>query len=113
MKKTILIHLEGVICQNEENYDKNVIPSLREEAYNFVRELSKYHKIIIFTNRNVFLVSKWLKDNGFDKYITQVTNVKIYSWLVIDYECVKLKENYQKILKVIKNYTPCLKDTKD
>lgn len=51
-KKTIAIDLDGVLDEYCGKYDKNSIPKIKEGAKDFVIELSKDYKSVLFTTRN-------------------------------------------------------------
>ena len=67
-KKTILFDLDGVLNMYNGNYDENFIPPIKDGAYEFVKELSKDYKVVIFTTRDSILASDWIKDNNLAFY---------------------------------------------
>lgn len=103
-KKTILIDLDGVLNTYNGNYDKNYIPPIKDGAYKFIQELSENFKVIIFTSRNLLLVSKWLIENGLDKYVENITNIKEPAYLIIDDRCINFKGDYKKLKNNINNF---------
>ena len=82
-KKTILIDLDGVLNIYDGKYDKNYIPPIKDGAKEFLKELSEDYRVVIFTSRNLFLVSKWVIMNSLDEFISDVTNIKEPSYLII------------------------------
>ena len=93
-KKTILIDLDGVLNTYNGNYDKDYIPSIRDGAYEFLKEVSKDYRVLIFTSRNLLLTAKWVTENNLDKFIDNVTNIKEPSFLIIDDRCINFRGDY-------------------
>ena len=104
IKKTILIDLDGVLNTYTGDFDENIIPPIKEGAYELIKELSQNYKIIIFTVRNTLIASKWLIENGLDKYIENVTNIKEPAYLIIDDRCIKFNGDYEKLKKEIEKF---------
>lgn len=104
IKKTILVDLDGVLNQYSGKYDKNFIEPIANEAYNFVKELSKEYKIVIFTTRNLLLTSKWLIDNKLDYFIEDVTNIKIPAYIIIDDRCINFNGNFSQLKQKIDKF---------
>lgn len=104
IKKTILIDLDGVLNKYDGIFDELYIPPLRNGAYDFLKELSQNYKIIIFTTRNTLLVSKWVIENNLEELITNVTNIKEPSYLIIDDRCIKFDGSYQELKNNIDNF---------
>ena len=103
-KKTILLDLDGVLNTYTGDYDKNFIPPIKDGAKDFLLELSKNYKIVIFTSRNLLLASKWIVDNNIDKYISNVTNHKEASYLIIDDRRINFTGDYNKLKNHIDNF---------
>ena len=103
-KKTILLDLDGVLNTYDGKYDDSYIPTIREGAYEFVKELSKEYKIVIFTARNSLITSKWLFDKGLDKFVEGVTNVKEPAFLIIDDRCISFNGNYNDLKNNIEKF---------
>ena len=104
LQKTILFDLDGVLNTYDGKYDKNYIPPIKDGAYNLIKELAKDYKIVIFTTRNILIASRWVIENGLDKYVENVTNVKEPAYLIIDDRCINFDGNYKKLEKQIKNF---------
>ncbi len=103
-KKTVLIDLDGVLNNYCGNYDENIIPSIKEGAKNFIRDLSKKFKIKIFTSRNLLKSAKWVFDNKLEKYIDDITNIKETSYLIIDDRCINFKGDYKELEEKIARF---------
>ena len=103
-KKTILIDLDGVLNTYTGDFDENIIPPIKQGAYEFIKKLSETYKIKIFTSRNLFLVSKWLIKNNLEEYIEDVTNKKEPCYLIIDDRCINFDGNYQKTINHIEQF---------
>lgn len=102
--RRILIDLDGVLNEYNGTYSENKIPDIKSGAKEFVKELSKYADLYLFTTRNLMLSAKWLYDNQLNKYFKDVTNIKIPSYLYIDDRCFCFKGNYKQALKEIKQF---------
>ena len=86
------------------NYDEKYIPPIRDGAYKLIKELSKDYKIIIFTSGNSLITSKWIIENRLDKYIEDITNIKVPAYLIIDDRCINFNGDYEDLKNKIKNY---------
>lgn len=110
-KKRILIDLDGVLNEyGNTKYDENNIPNLKCGAKDFLEKLSVNAELYLFTSRNLLLASKWLIDNDLDKYIKDVTNIKIPAFLYVDDRTICFKGDYNKILEDISNFKPYWKE---
>ena len=107
MAKLLLIDFDGVLNTYTGNYDENVIPSPRKGVENFLKKLSECYKIEIFTARNKKSVLKWLIENGLDKYIYDVTNVKNpYATVIVDDRALRFAGDSEKAFLEIVNFSP-------
>ncbi|MBR1907822.1 hypothetical protein IJ818_02690 [bacterium] len=104
-KKKILIDLDGVLNEyGKEPFDENFIPKIKNGAEDFVKNLSEFADLYLFTSRSLMLSAKWLFENNLDKYFKDVTNVKLPSYLYIDDRCICFRGEYSKTLDEIKNF---------
>ena len=103
-KKTILIDLDGVLNTYDGKYDKNHIPSIKDGAREFLKDLNEIYRVVIFTSRNLYLASKWVVENSLDEFISDVTNIKEPSYLIIDDRCEKFEGDYQELRNKIDNF---------
>ena len=108
-KKTILIDLDGVLNTYVGKYDKNIIPPLRQGAFDFLKKLSSDFRILLFTSRDSSLAKKWIKDNKLNHYIEDVTNIKEPSYLMVDDRCLTFRGDYDDIKKEIDSFKPWYK----
>ena len=104
MKKTILIDLDGVLNTYSGNFDKDLIPPIREGAFEFLQNLSKDYQIKLFTTRNKLLASKWITDNKLSNYIDDITNTKELCYLYIDDRSIKFNGNYKDLTNQIEQF---------
>ncbi|MBR1908034.1 hypothetical protein IJ818_03760 [bacterium] len=109
-KKTILIDLDGVLNVYDGNFNKNVIPPIKNGAKSFLENLSENYEIKIFTTRNKILTAKWLSDNDIDKFVEDVTNVKELCWLYIDDRAVTFNGDFEKLKSDIATFKPWYKN---
>ena len=104
-RKTILMDLDGVLNNyNREQYDENFIPEIKQGAYEFIQDLSKFADLYLFTTRNLMLASRWLIENNLDKYFKDVTNVKIPCYLFIDDRAICFRGDFKNTLDEIFNF---------
>jgi len=103
-KKTILIDLDGVLNTYDGKFDVNVIPPIKDDAKEFLQNLSKNFDIKIFTTRNKILASKWICENKLENYIQDVTDHKDLCWLFIDDRCINFQGDYEDLNNKIQNF---------
>ena len=103
-KKIILIDLDGVLNEYRGNFDKNYIPPIKEGAREFLRELNSEYEFKLFTTRDTKLATKWVKENELENYISEITNYKEPSYLIIDDRCITFNGNYNTLYNSIKNF---------
>ena len=104
-KKTILIDLDGVLNEYNGNYDKNIIPPIKNGVEKFLASFSQdEYELKIFTTRNLLLTAKWLIANKIDQYITDITNIKGSAYLIIDDRCICFNGDFKDATKQIKNF---------
>ena len=109
-KKTILVDLDGVLNQYTGTFDETFIPPAKEGAKEFLKNLTDNNfEVRIFTTRNKLQTAKWLIENGLDKYVVDITNVKELAWLYVDDRCVCFDCNYSETFENIQNYKPWYK----
>lgn len=111
--KKVLIDLDGVLNDyNGDNFEESIIPDVKAGAYEFLEELSKTSELYLFTTRNLMLSTKWLVKNGLDKFFTDITNIKIPSYLYIDDRTICFKGDFAQTLEDIKNFKVYWKNEK-
>ena len=108
-KKTILIDLDGVLNTYTGGFDENNIPAIKDGAKEFIEQVSENFELKLFTTRNKILASKWLIENGIDKYFKDITNTKDLAWLYIDDRCLNFNGDYSELLAQIKGFKPWYK----
>lgn len=107
MVKTIQVDFDGVLNNYVGNYDENNLPSLKEGADEFIKELAKIYKIEVFTVRNKIKTVKWLEKNNLLDYIYDVTSVKNpYTSSFLDYRAINFDGDFNKALEKIKSFEP-------
>lgn len=104
MKKTILIDLDGVLNTYNGKYDETYIPTIKTGAYEFIKNLANDFNIKIFTSRNLLLTSQWLIENNLAEFVTDVTNHKEPSFLIIDDRCLNFQGDYEHMTEQIYNF---------
>lgn len=104
IKKTILVDLDGVLNAYEGLYDDDIIPPIRDGAYDFLKELADSYKVVLFTSRNLLLTSQWVLENNLKDFVYNVTNIKEPNYLIIDDRCINFDGDYSKIKEKILNF---------
>ncbi len=103
-KKTILIDLDGVLNTYDGKFDEQVIPPIKDGAFEFIKNLSEDYKIKIFTTRNRLLASEWVINNGLKEFVDDITNVKEPSYLLIDDRCINFNGNFEDLQNQIESF---------
>ncbi len=107
MKKLICIDLDGVLNTYCGNYEENEIPSLREGAFEFLANLSKEYRIVIFTTRSRNSAKNWLVRNNLMQFITDVTDVKPrFASIILDDRALNFDGNFNKAYEKILKFKP-------
>ena len=103
-KANILVDLDGVLNTYTGGFDENYIPPVKSGAAEFLTALSEKYIVKIFTTRNRLLASKWLIENGLDKYVADVTNIKEPAILHIDDRALTFEGNFVETLKKVEAF---------
>ena len=103
-KRIILIDLDGVLNNYKGNFKQDYIEPVTDSAYKFIKELSEYYRLILFTSRDIALASKWVNDNNLSEYIEEVTNTKKPCFLLIDDRCITFNGNFSELKNKICNF---------
>lgn len=112
IKKLVMVDLDGVLNHYNGNFEEDFIPPAREDAYSFLKILSRTYRVKLFTCREKALAKKWLQDNFLDDFIEDITDVKEPAYAYVDDRAVRFKDsvitaeeinNLDFELKVIKN----------
>lgn len=103
-KLSILVDLDGVLNTYTGGFDENFIPPMKSGAAEFLAVLSQTYVVKIFTTRNRLLASKWLIENGLDKYVSDVTNVKESAILHIDDRALTFEGDFDETLKKVEDF---------
>lgn len=103
-KKLLLIDLDGVLNDYRGNYNKDLIPPMKNGAGEFLGKLSEKFDIKIFTTRDKKLAHDWLETNGLCKYVSGVTNIKEPAYLHIDDRCIRFDGNFKNTVDEIETF---------
>ena len=107
--KTIFIDVDGVLNNYDGSFDKEKIPPIKDGAKEFLKDLSENFVIKIFTTRNKLLTSKWLIENGIDRFIEDITDKKDLCWLYLDDRCICFDGEYENLKDKIEKFKPWYK----
>ena len=107
-RRNILIDLDGVLNCYCGEYDEEFIPEVREGAREFVERLYSLGRfnLVLFTTRNLLLVSRWLVDSNLYSYFSNITNVKLPAFLCIDDRVLTFRGNFNDMYEEIVNFRP-------
>ena len=107
-RRNILIDLDGVLNCYCGEYDEEFIPEVREGAREFVERLYSLGRfnLVLFTTRNLLLVSRWLVDSNLYSYFSNITNVKLPAFLCIDDRALTFRGNFNEIYEEIVTFKP-------
>lgn len=104
-KKKILIDFSSVLMKNNKIYSMDYIGPMRKGAEYFLKEVSKKYEIIIFTTKNKIAVAEWVLDQGLDKYISDITNIKEKeTYMFISNNCICFGGDFNNLKVQIKNF---------
>ena len=104
-KKTVLIDLDGVLNTYNGEYSFHIIPPIRDGAVDFLKELYKNYKLILFSTRDTKSVKKWAAKHGLEKYFSDYTNKKQCAFLTIDDRCIQFDGNYSNTINAIEKFS--------
>ena len=108
-KLTVCVDFDGVL-NNYEYYDPNNCFTPRPGAKEFLEKLSEKYHVVILTARSFPKVERWLKNYGLNKYVADVTNIKVPAVAYIDDRAIKFKGDYDFALKELENFKPYWKE---
>lgn len=103
-KKKILLDLDGVLNSYKGDFEPFYIPSVKDEAVEFLKKLSSEYEVKLFTVRDKMLTAMWIIENNLQEYISGVTNVKEAAWLIVDDRCICFDGKYDKLLNDINSF---------
>lgn len=103
-KHTILLDLDGVLNSYSGNYDEDIIPPIREGAFDFLTKLYQKYRLVLFSTRKVEHVVKWTEENGVKSFFSEITNQKQSAFLMIDDRSLCFRGDYAKTLEDINNF---------
>lgn len=90
MKKKIFVDFYGVITN-----DVGLLES-KEGALEFIKELYSNYEIWVFAKNDKVKVTNWLKENGFKKYVKEVTDKREPAYVYIKNGGLIIEEEYIK-----------------
>ena len=102
-----MVDLDGVLNTYDGNYNEKIIPSVREGAKEFLRNLHKEYDIEIFTVRNKKLTVEWLMKNELSDFIKDVVDVKNpNASVIIDDRALRFEGDFDSTYQSIINFQP-------
>ena len=106
-KKIISIDLDGVLNTYCGNYEKDKIPSIKDGAYEFLKELATQYDIEIYTVREKWLCEKWLKENNLSEFVKNISDKKNhYASIYLDDRALTFDGSYENAFKKITSFKP-------
>lgn len=71
----------------------------------FLSQLDERYDVIIFTNRDVDSVWRWLEEYGLAGFVCHVTNSKPRAFVYVDDRACKFEGDYDETLRMINTFT--------
>ncbi len=105
-KKTICIDFDGVLNTYTGWSGEDELFEMRDGCSDFLEKLSKIYKISVFTARNSNAVWKWLKKYDLDKFINEVTNIKVPAQVYIDDRAIRFDGDFHNTFSNIDKFIP-------
>lgn len=105
-KKDICIDFDGVLNTYTGWQGENELFEMREGCDRFLAQVSEIYNVIIFTTRNADLIWLWLKKYNLEKFVKQVTNIKIPAEIYLDDRAINFEGDFDKIISEISNFIP-------
>ena len=88
MRKKIFVDFYGVITDNAEPL------AIKDGALEFIKELYLNYDIWVFAKNDKIKVSNWIKNNGFRKYIKEVTDKREPAFAYIKNGGLVIEDDY-------------------
>lgn len=71
----------------------------------FLSRLNEKYDVVVFTNRDVDSVWRWLEEYNLVCYVKDVTNVKPRAFVYVDDRACKFVGDYERTLEEVNNFT--------
>jgi hypothetical protein len=102
-EKIVSIDFDGVLAKYNGYKGENIVGDPIDGAKDFVSKLIESgYKPMIFTVRDIEVVSEWIKNNNFPNI--EITNIKRPSLVYIDDRCIKFDGDYSKLIEDLGNF---------
>lgn len=106
-RKIISIDLDGVLNTYCGKFEKDVLPPVKEGAYEFLQKLSENYDIEIYTVRDKHITKNWLKQNNLLNFIKNITDKKNrYATVFLDDRAVHFDGCFNTAIRKISSFKP-------
>ena len=112
-KYTVCIDLNGVLDQYTGWKGEGHMDPPRPGADRFLAELAENYRVVILTTQPAERVWGWLKENGLDRWVDEVTDRKPPAVVYVDDRAVTFRGNFEETLREIRRFRPHWKEPKE
>lgn len=102
--KTVCLDFDGVINDYTGWKGKDELGNPRQGIMEFLDELTKKYKIVVYSSRPALRITAWLMDHGFAKYDIEVVRYKPRALAYIDDRGLKFNGDYDEMLRELEGF---------
>lgn len=103
-RRTIYLDFDGVLNTYKNWVCDDYLYTPQDNVEQFLKNLNKSYKIVIFTARNTVYVKTWLIKYNLWKYVKNVTNIKGPAFFYIDDRCIRFSGSYKELSKQLTDF---------
>ena len=105
-KPNVCIDFDGVLNTYNGWQGENELFDVRVGCREFLEKLHEIYHVIIFTTRDINIVTKWLKNNDLSEFIYSVTNEKPIALVYVDDGGINFSGDFDETYKNILKFKP-------
>jgi hypothetical protein len=114
MKPTICLDFNGVLDTYIGWKGEDYFYPPRQGVAEFLNELSKLdYRVVILTTIETEKVRKWLRENGLNGLVEEVSNIKPPAFVYVDDRAICFRGSFQQTLKEIESFKTHWETNKD
>ena len=100
LEQTVLIHIDALLKDHDKDDPRNFLPPVKENIGEFLGVIySVFPSIWIYSDINVMVVQKILRDNKALNFIQQIISYKANSFIYINKNSVKFNDTSEASIK--------------